>query len=515
MQMVTPMLSHRRILEPKRVGLVLLALLAVGCLAAFAIPPVRQAMQHWLAAPGAPAEAAANGHVHKPLELIEDAQGHDGLRVSAEAIANLELHPVAAEPAVRARPLPPQPGELKFDQGGMHMVRPRFQGELVELAQVADSGHPPYGPDAKRPIRSGDVVKQGQVLAVLWCKDLGEKKAALIDAIQNLRLSKDTLERRQKLAAEGTISEQSLKDSIRQFQIDENAVKTAERTLLIWKLSEKDIADIKKEANDILDKKKPHDLKEEIQRWARVEVPVPVFKDDPQKDFVILEMNTNVNDFVDPGRDTPMFRLGNMSRLQIWVHIPGEYLPLLQAHLKKHGPGSLRWQIRFQAESNQPPLDLPILQILPSLEPNQKTPTLIGYLDNPDGRYLVGQFVTATIFVPPPEDTVEIPTEAVNQYEGQNYVFVQNPLKKDEFFMRRVVVASNSGGTALVRSKLTAEDEKMSQLEKAKGHRGFAPLLPGERVITKGVVELTSALDELWTNREAEKLQQAAPEQGR
>ena len=103
----------------------------------------------------------------------------------------------------------------------------------------------------------------------------------------------------------------------------------------------------------------------------------------------------------------------------------------------------MRWKIQVESEPNTRPLELPILRVAPSLEPNQHTPMLIGYLDNADGKYLIGQFVTATIYVPPPEHAVEIPTDAVNHLEGQELVFVENPEAKDEFLIRRVAVVQS------------------------------------------------------------------------
>jgi cobalt-zinc-cadmium efflux system membrane fusion protein len=490
----------------------MLALLAIGCLAAFAVPPVREAVQKLLAAPEHANKHGGRAKAVPPVELIQDENKHDGLRISAAAITNLELNPVTAEAALRPRPLPPLPGKVNYDLEGMHIIRPRFQGELVELKQVVEGGHPPYGPESKRPLRKFDRVKQGDVLAVLWCKDLGVAKAALVDAVQDLRLSKNTLERQQKLLEEGTISLQTLEATKRQFLKDTGALNTAERTLRIYKYTEKDIDDLKKEANSYLEQNRPRNLDEEVRRWARVDVPVPVDKNNPNREYVVLEMNTNIGDFVDPGRDTPLFRLGDLHRMEIWVHPPEEYVPILRERLSsKYPPGSLRWQIRFQAEPNQPPLELPVTQMGPSLEPNQYTPMLLGYLPNRERRYLVGQFVTATIFVPPPEDTVEIPTDALNQYEGQQFVIVQHPERKNEFFLRRVVLVSNSGGVSLVRSKLTAEDEELSKQEVAQGRRPLEPLRLGERTITRGVVELTSKIDELVTEQAAEQQQQLAP----
>lgn len=489
----------------RRVVLVMLGVLAVVCAGVFAMPPVRATVQRWLAAPDR-AEKEPREKTPRAATLIEDGHGHDGLRLTKAALANLEIQPITAEPAVRARPLPTQfYGRLNYDNARMYTIRPPFQGRIEELRQVAE-GQPPYGPDSKRPLREHDRVKQGDMLAVLWSKDLGVAKAAFVDAIQNLRLSRDVLERQEKLFKEGSIGLTTYQTTERQVRLDTSALLTAERTLRIYKLNDKEIDALRHEANTYLEQGKQRQVEEEVRRWARVEIKAPEDKQHPDRHYVVLEKNANAGELADPGRDQPLFRLGDLQRIQIWAYAPPEYLPLFRERLRS-GPGALRWQITFQAEPNRPPLDLPIDRVAPSLEPNQQAQMLVGYLDNPDQRHLVGEFVTATVLVPPPDATVEIPTEAINQYESQNFVFVQNPQRADEFFLRRIVLVSNSGGTSLVRSKLTAEDEELSKHEQAHTppRRPLEPLRPGEKVITRGVVELTSALDELVTNREAGK----------
>src|SRR5262249_40687550 len=151
--------------------------------------------------------------------------------------------------------------------------------------------------------------------------------------------------------------------------------------------------------------------------------------------------------------------------------------------------------VRFQSEpANTPPLELDVLQIAPSLEPNQHTPMVIGYLDNPAGKYLIGQFVTATLFMPPDPDTVEMPTDALNEAEGRPLVFVQAPEQPREFTLRRVAVVRRFKDVTYARTRLTPEEEQTSREEVRRGRRPIQPLLPGERVVTRGVVEMTAAL---------------------
>ena len=126
---------------------------------------------------------------------------------------------------------------------------------------------------------------------------------------------------------------------------------------------------------------------------------------------------------------------------------------------------------------------------------------LIGYLPNPDNKFLIGQTVTATIYLPPEPNTVEIPTDALNQVDGQNLVFVASTSAKNSFFIRRVPVVKTFQKKTFVRSKLTSEEEVFSKDEASKGRRPLQPLLPGELVVTRSVMELTRALENAMSSR--------------
>ena len=467
------------------------------------VPAVRQRAGDWFTGK----EKAGSGSAQKPVpaELLALKNGELGLRLSKEAIASLDLQLIDVELAVKTRALPPLIGTVNYDNERMFILRPRFAGAIEEIKQVPDSEYP-QGEKKYRPIRWGDRVKQGDTLAILWSRDLGEKKAALVDAICALDFSSRQKETQKRAVDEGALPLVTYLATVRQVQADRGALLTAERTLRMWKLPDAEIEAIRNEAKVIIDLKKERKPEEE-KNWARVEIQVPHFMKDneagmvagPSRPLVIVEKNTQLGDMADPGRDMPLFKLADLSRLQIWVHPPEEYLPVLREKLKE-GPGALKWDIRFQSESARTPSlqQLPVTQVSPSLEPNQHTPMLMGYLDNPEGKYLIGQFVTATIYVPPPAHTVEIPTEAINHLNGQELVFVQNPKAADEFLLRRISVVQSFKQTSLVRSQLTNDEEKLAEVQRSKGQFPVLQALrPGERVITRGVVELTTALEEL------------------
>jgi multidrug efflux pump subunit AcrA (membrane-fusion protein) len=121
----------------------------------------------------------------------------------------------------------------------------------------------------------------------------------------------------------------------------------------------------------------------------------------------------------------------------------------------------------------------------------------MGRVSNPKGRLLVGESITATIYVRPEKNLVVVPTTALNEARGQSIVLVQPDPNKLEFVQRRVAVAERFVDVVLIRSVLNGEDKKASQKSVVEGFQPIEPLLPGERVVTQGVPMLTVALRNL------------------
>jgi cobalt-zinc-cadmium efflux system membrane fusion protein len=490
-------------MNPAKVKLVAGATLAVVLIVGTLLLWQTGKLDHFFGAKAAHADSAPKQKYPKP-DLIA-ANGEFGLKLSKEAIQSLELQPYTVETAREPIALPPMIGTVNYDNERLFAIKPRFTGEVAEVKEVDETrefivnGSTTFKV-CKRPLKFGDKVKQGDTMVVFWSQTLGQQKAAFVDAITGLRLSEGMLKRHKKLFDEAALSEATLRQSERQVELDGNAVLTAERTLRMWKLTDQEIKEIRDEANVIIDQKLPRDAKAEVKKWARVVVPVPIFdRDNMNRELTVVEKNTHMSDMIDPANyGTPLFKVADLSRLKIWANPPEEYLPILRERLNA-GRGGLKWNIRFQSEpGSSKGLDLEVSDISHGLDPNQHTPLVFGYLDNKDGKYLIGQFVTATVLVAPPPDTVAIPTDAVNPLEGKDYVFVVKPGTDDQFLIRHVSVVMSGKKTTLVRSKLTPELEQANKKidEEKKDAFKFEPLLPGERIVIRSVLELTAALEE-------------------
>src|SRR5262249_12706584 len=162
-------------------------------------------------------------------------------------------------------------------------------------------------------------VKEGQRLAVLWSKDLGEKKSELVNALSQLYLDQATLKNFEK--ASDIIPEQRWREQRHQVEMDLIAVDKARRTVESWRAAEDEIKEIEDEALRIRERGGKRDP-EKRKNWPRVDIISRI-------NGVIAEKNVIVGDFV-PDSTFDLFKVADIDRLAVWAHAYEEDLPALQ-----------------------------------------------------------------------------------------------------------------------------------------------------------------------------------------
>ncbi len=105
--------------------------------------------------------------------------------------------------------------------------------------------------------------------------------------------------------------------------------------------------------------------------------------------------------------------------------------------------------------------------------------------------------------IPPPDDVVEIPVDALVEDGKQSLVFVQPDAAKHQFTMRRVQVTNRFDRTVFVRNTPIPKEEQLTAQEMEEGLLPIEPLRPGERVLFSGSVELKAALLDLESRTQA------------
>jgi cobalt-zinc-cadmium efflux system membrane fusion protein len=298
-------------------------------------------------------------------------------------------------------------------------------------------------------------------LAVIWSRDLGEKKSDLIDALSQLRLDEDSLARISRAAAEGSVPERILRDTERKVEADRIAVSRAVRTLQSWRISKEEIDKVRAEAERLarenrLPLAKTSDREEMVSQWAKLDVLSPL-------EGTVIERNVALGDLVDTNID--LFKVADLSRLRVVAHAYEEDLPALDALKKDRRAWSVAVGSGPEAVARPGRFD----QVGCIIDPNQHTALVMGWVDSPDGQLRVGQFVTVHLEVPPPKSEVVIPAGALCEEGGQTTVFV-HPEGTHDYVRRQVIVSRR---------------------------RGLEPLPAGQLVVTSRIAQLTASLNGL------------------
>jgi cobalt-zinc-cadmium efflux system membrane fusion protein len=385
------------------------------------------------------------------------------------------------QPPTQARPMV-MPGSTALDPSRVKHIRTRFNAEVVEIPQVPDGvRRTEAGHTVLRELRPGDSVRKGDVLAVVWSTDVGARKSDVVDALVQLRLDEKRLKSREELFAKGSLPEDTLNQTRHDVVGDRNAKERAERTLRTWNIPEQEIRAVYDEAELASARQGKRDREKE-RLWARSELIAPC-------DGTIVEKNVGVGEYV-ADNTINLFTIAQVDRLLVMANPPEDLLPALLA-LR---PEQMRWSLQTVGAA---PIDGPIEEIGYILDANQHTAVVKGYIDNPQGMLRAGQFVAATVNLPPPADVVEVPLTALAEDGKQSFVFVQPDPAQSRYTMRRVQVTHRFDKTAFVRSRLTSAEQKLTPEEAAQGLQPRQPLKSGERIIASGVLELRTALDDM------------------
>ena len=364
-------------------------------------------------------------------------------------------------------------GSLFIDPSHMVRVRSRFGGEVVSIGP-GDAGTEGKNGEPQ-PLRVGDRVKQGQLLAVVWSKDLGETKSDLVDALSQLAQHERQYKKLQSLD-KGLVSQKDVQDAQRMREADLIKVETLERTLRSWKLPQSEIDEAHVEAEKI-HQGKPNDIAAE-QHWAEVEVRSP-------QDGVILERSITLGDFVTT--DADMFKIAEVSTLGVLVQVYEDNLP----DLTSLPPEERQWTVHLKSQPGDRGTNGSFDAIGKVIDPTQHTTTVTGWVDNRSGRLRVGQFVTAVIDLPAVKGEVVIPRSSLIEQSNAEVVFV-TPNREAERIERRLIsVARRARDQIFVHSEPDA----------AARAAGCKPLKAGELVVTSGAVELAGALQDALAAR--------------
>jgi cobalt-zinc-cadmium efflux system membrane fusion protein len=328
-------------------------------------------------------EAAEHADHAEEGAAAEGEHGEKGhIKLSAEQITAAGIQLAEAKPQNISRGLP-FPGEVRFDEDRTAHVVPRVPGVVEAVA-----------------VNLGQTVKKGQLLAVIASQQISDQRSEQAAAQRRLALARTTYEREKKLWQDKISAEQDFLQARQALQEAEIAVSNARQKISV--LSGSVVAT----------------------GGNRYELRAPF-------DGVVVEKHLTPGEVVD--ESTAAFTLSDLSR--VWVTFGVSPKDLNKVQVGK--------AVTVSAPELNAEVVGSVAYVGSLLGEQTRTATVRVTLENPQGSWRPGLFVTALVATDSREAKVAVPESAIQTVEDKPTVFVRTD---DGFEARAVELGSRAAG---------------------------------------------------------------------
>lgn len=329
-------------------------------------------------------------HAEEGAAAEHAEEGH--IELSAEQItaAGIQLAEAKAQNISRGLPFP---GEVRFDEDRTAHVVPRVPGVVESVA-----------------VNLGQTVKKGQLLAVIASQQISDQRSEQAAAQRRLALARTTYEREKKLWQDKISAEQDFLQARQALQEAEIAVSNARQKISV--LSGSVVAT----------------------GGNRYELRAPF-------DGVVVEKHLTPGEVVD--ESTAAFTLSDLSR--VWVTFGVSPKDLNKVQVGK--------AVTVSAPELNAEVVGSVAYVGSLLGEQTRTATVRVTLENPQGSWRPGLFVTALVATDSREAKVAVPETAIQTVEDKPTVFVRTD---DGFEARAVELGSRAAGHVEITQGLEA-----------------------------------------------------------
>ncbi|MBY8933377.1 efflux RND transporter periplasmic adaptor subunit [Pseudomonas fluorescens] len=328
-------------------------------------------------------EAAEHADHAEEGAAAEGEHGEEGhIELSTEQITAAGIQLAEAKPQNISRGLP-FPGEVRFDEDRTAHVVPRVPGVVEAVA-----------------VNLGQTVKKGQLLAVIASQQISDQRSEQAAAQRRLALARTTYEREKKLWQDKISAEQDFLQARQALQEAEIALSNAQQKISV--LSGSVVAT----------------------GGNRYELRAPF-------DGVVVEKHLTPGEVVD--ETTAAFTLSDLSR--VWVTFGVSPKDLNKVQVGK--------AVTVSAPELNAEVVGSVAYVGSLLGEQTRTATVRVTLENPQGSWRPGLFVTALVATDSREARVAVPESAIQTVEDKSTVFVRTD---DGFEARAVELGSRAGG---------------------------------------------------------------------
>ena len=297
-------------------------------------------------------------------------------------------------------------GQVDFDQNRLAHVSPRISGRVHRVHAVL-----------------GQKVGTGQALAEIDSIELGQTKAAFLQAKAREELARKSFDRAQSLLADRIASEQEVIEAEASLREATAALQTAEETLHLYGLSQSQI----------------DALTYEDRKAAIYPLRAPFAG-------TVVERHVTLGELVTPERN--LFTLADLSRVWIWIDVYQRDL------------GGVHLEDEARARVDAFPSDVfagTVSYLSAQVDSDTRTVRARLDVDNPDGKLRPGMFVQVELIDPHVQEgdiaqsaSLVVPDSAVVRDGEEFLVFVSAGERR--FERRDIEIGQRAGGFVAVLS---------------------------------------------------------------
>lgn len=328
-------------------------------------------------------------------------KGSERLAIDAEQIAQSKISVQPAESGVlRARLR--VPGTITPDRNRVGRVPSKVVGTVAELRKGL-----------------GDFVQAGEVIAILDSREVADAKSEYIAASVNFRLQETLYQREKTLWEKQVSSEQRVLRADATFRETQVRRDAAKQKLSALGVGDESIA-------------KLADAGQETAGLERYEIKAPISGRIVEQ---LVDIGTPMGG---EGQAHELYALADLSKVWVELTVSPQDLPSIRE--------GQQLTIEGTAKS-----DGTIVFTSPVLNQDTRSARVIASVDNRDGAWRPGSFVTADIAVSETKAELVIPKTALQTIEGKTRVFVRTP---EGFEAREITVGEDDGQAVEVLSGL-------------------------------------------------------------
>lgn len=337
----------------------------------------------------------------------EPEPGHekenDKLAMAAEQIDQSNIAVQPAQPGVLLSRLR-VPGTITADRKRVGRVPSKVVGTVAELRKGL-----------------GESVQAGEVIAILDSREVADAKSEYIAAIVNFGLQETLYQRDKTLWEKRVSSEQRLLRSDATYREAQVRRDVAKQKLSALGVSEEAIAKLASATG-------------EVKGLERYEIKAPIGGRVVEQ---LVDIGTPMGG---EGQAHELYAIADLAKVWVELTVSPQDLPVIREgqHLTLEGDHKAYGTIIFTS---------------PVLNQETRSARVIASVDNRDGVWRPGSFVTADIAVSEAKADLVIPKAAVQTIEGKPRVFVRT---SDGFESREVKVGKEDGSAVEILSGLSA-----------------------------------------------------------